>query len=112
VQNPLGLAAHGIDTNVGTSAGATVDGCFGLTGNTINGTYEDPGVGTQLGIVTNVRFLSHHRLPGYGGSATAVGGPGNAVTDFIIGNNTTGSKVFTQRGGTGDYPGGAACVTP
>jgi len=83
-----------------------------MASNTISGTFEDPGVGTQLGIVTNVRFTATHRLPGYGGSATAVGGPGNAVTDFIIGNNTTGGKVFTQKGGSGSYPGGAACTTP
>jgi hypothetical protein len=69
-------------------------------------------VGTQFGIVTNVRFNSFHRLPGYGGSGTAVGGPGNAVTDFIIAGNTTASKVFTQRGNSGTYPGGAACATP
>jgi hypothetical protein len=97
----------------GTTTGANVDGCLDITGNTINGIYEDPGVGTQFGIVTNVRFLSTHRLPGYGGSASAVGGPGNAVTDFIIGNNTTGGKVFTQKGATAPgYLGAAACVTP
>ena len=112
VQNPAGLIAHGIQTNIGTTAGANVNGCLGIIGNTVNGTFEDPGVGTEFGIVTNVRFLSVHRLPGYLGSDTAVGGPGNAVTDFIIGNNTTSNKVFTQRGGSGTYPGGAACVTP
>ncbi|MEO8135995.1 MAG: Ig-like domain-containing protein, partial [Betaproteobacteria bacterium] len=112
VQNPSGLVAHGIQTNMGTTAGANIDGCINMTGNTVSGTFEDPGVGTQFGIVTNVRFLSFHRLPGYGGSPTAVGGPGNAVTDFIIANNTTAGKVFTQAGGSGTYPGGAACATP
>ena len=117
IKNPLGFIAHGIQTNMGTTSGANVNGCLGIGGagvlkNDISGTYEDPGVGTQFGIVTNVRFLSHHRLPSYGGSSTAVGGPGSAVTDFIIANNTTSSKVFTQRGGSGDYPGGAACSTP
>jgi hypothetical protein len=112
IQNPLGLIAHGISTNIGTTTNANVAGCIDMDANNISGTYEDPGVGTQFGIVTNVRFLSHHRLPGYAGSATTVGGPGNAVTDFIIANNVTGGKVFTQRGGSGDYPGGAACTTP
>ena len=86
IQNPFGTAAHGIDTNIGLTANGAaaddnVDGCINMTGNTVSGTFEDPGVG-QLGIVTNVRFASHHRLPGYLGSATAVGGPGNAVTDW------------------------------
>jgi hypothetical protein len=117
IKNTIGFVANGIHTDIGTTAGANIDACLGITGNTISGTYENPGVGAQLGIVTNVRFLSHHRLPGYGGSGTAVGGAGNAVTDFISANNTfpsnvAGGKVFTQRGGSGDYPGGAACSTP
>lgn len=112
VQNPGGLVAHGIQTNIGTTSGANVNACLGITGNTLNGTFEDPGAGVQFGIVTNVRFLATHRLPGFAGTGTSVGGPGNQVTDFIIGNNTTANKVFTQRGATGTYAGGAACITP
>ncbi len=112
VQNPAGPIARGIDTNIGTTTGANVDGCVGLTGNTVSGAFEDPGVGTPFGIHTRVRFNSFHRLPGYAGSATAVGGPGTAIADFIIGNNTTGGMVFTQLSQSGTYPGGPACVTP
>jgi hypothetical protein len=111
VTNPAGLNALGIQTNIGTTTGANVDGCLGITGNTVTGTYSAP-LGTQQGISTRVRFNSHHALPGYGGSDTAVGAPGNAVTDFIIGNNSAGSKVFTQRSNAGNYPGGAACTDP
>ena len=67
VQNPLGLVARGIDTNIGTTTGAAIGGCFSITGNTVSGTFEDPGVGSQLGIHTRVRFLSEHRLPADGG---------------------------------------------
>ena len=124
IKNPTGFTPIGISTNIGLSANLAnpddnVDGCLGIGGagalkNTITGTYDSTcGCGSTFGIVTNVRFLSHHRLPGYGGSATAVGGSGNAVTDYIIANNTIGaSQVFTQRGNSGDYPGGAACLTP
>lgn len=114
IKNPIGSTARGLTTAVGNTNTNNVNGCFGITGNTITGTFEDPGVGTQFGIFTSVRGTnSHHRLPGYLGSTTAVGGPGNAVTDFIIGNNSAGSKVFTQRvSSTGDYPGGAACTDP
>jgi len=111
VKNPLGSIARGIQTNIGTSTGANVEGCLGITGNTVTGTYEDPGVGTEFGINTRVRFLSTHRLPGYVGAGTGVGGPGNDVTDFIIGNNSAGNKVFTQRT-TAVYTGGAACTDP
>ncbi len=119
IYNPTGLIAHGIETSIGTTASANIDGCLGIGGagalkNDISGTYDGTcGCGSTFAIVTNVRFLSHHRLPGYGGSSTAVGGSGNAVTDYIVGNNTVGaSQVFTQRGNSGDYPGGAACATP
>jgi Bacterial Ig domain/Calx-beta domain len=112
IQNPAGTTANGIRTNIGTTTGANVDGCLGISSNSITGTFNDPGVGTQFGINTRVRFLSVHRLPGYVGSATAVGGPGNAVTDFIIGNNSAGNKVFTQLSNSGTYPGGAACSGP
>jgi len=114
IKNPIGLVARGLTTSAGNTNTNNVNGCFGITGNTVTGTYEDPGVGTEFGIFTSVRGTnSHHRLPGYLGSTTAVGGPGNAVTDFIIGNNSAGSKVFTQRvSSTGDYPGGAACTDP
>ena len=111
IQNPTGTIAHGIRTNIGTTTGANVDGCLGITSNSVTGTYDNP-VGTEFGIATRVRFLSVHRLPGYVGSATAVGGPGNAVTDFIIGNNSAGNKVFTQLGNSGTYPGGAPCTDP
>ena len=37
IQNPFNLVAHGIDTNIGTTAGATIVGCFNITGNTISG---------------------------------------------------------------------------
>jgi len=113
IKNPIGLVARGLTTAVGNTNTNNVNGCFGITGNTVNGTYEN-SVGTEFGIFTSVRGTnSHHRLPGYLGSTTAVGGPGNAVTDFIIGNNSAGSKVFTQRvSSTGDYPGGAACTDP
>lgn len=114
IKNPIGLVARGLTTAVGNTNTNNVNGCFGITGNTVTGTFEDPGVGTEFGIFTSVRGTnSHHRLPGYLGSTTAVGGPGNAVTDFIIGNNSAGNKVFTQRvSSTGDYPGGAACTDP
>jgi hypothetical protein len=109
IQNPLGFIAHGISTNIGTTAGSTVAGCLGITSNAVTGTYEDPGVGVQLGIVTNVRFSATHRLPGYGGSSTDT----NAVASFISTSNSgAGGKVFSQRGGSGSYPGGAACSTP
>lgn len=108
ISNPSGLIAHGMDISIGTTASANVDGCIAMTGNNISGTYEDPGVGVQLGIVTNVRFNSFFRLPGYAGSSTDT----SAVAAFIVANNTTGGKVFAQRGGSGTYPGGAACVTP
>jgi len=63
--------------------------------------------------VTNVRFSSVHRLPGYAGSATSVGDPATGATAaFLNTNNTVGGQVFTQVGGSGTYPGGAACVTP
>ena len=113
IQNPAGLVARGISTNMGASAGANVQGCLGITGNSITGTYEDPGVGVQLRIVTNVRFSSVHRLPGYAGSATSVGDPATGATAaFLNTNNTAGGQVFTQVGGSGTSPGGAACVTP
>jgi hypothetical protein len=114
IQNPAGLVARGISTSMGTTAGSNVQGCLGITGNTVTGTYEDPGVGVQLRIVTNVRFSSVHRLPGYSGSATSVGAPsGGAQTAvFLNTNNTVAGNVFTQLGGSGTYPGGAACVTP
>jgi len=110
VQNPLGLIARGIDTNIGTTAGATVAGCFGITGNTVSGTFEDPGVGTQFGIHTRVRFTATHRLPGYGGAAD----DDTAVAAFISGNNPgAGGKVFSESpAGSNGYPGGAACTTP
>ena len=59
IQNPFNLVAHGIDTNIGITAGAAIVGCFNITGNTVTGTYEDPGVGTQFRIHTRVRFPAH-----------------------------------------------------
>ena len=117
IKNPAGLIAHGIQTNMGTTANANVQGCLSIGGagglaNTITGTYEDPGAGVQFGIVTNVRFLSHHRMPGYAGSPTDVGAPPAATAVFLNNQNAVGGKVFTQRGGSGDYPGGAACTQP
>jgi hypothetical protein len=110
VQNPLGLVARGIDTNIGTTAGATIAGCFGITNNAFAGTFEDPGVGTQLRIHTRVRFTATHRLPGYGGA------PDNdtAVAAFISGNNpgAAGGVFAESPAGSGAYPGGGGCTTP
>jgi hypothetical protein len=107
VQNPLGLVAHGIDTNIGTTGGATIVGCFSITGNTVTGTFEDPGVGTQLGINTRVRFLAEHRLPGMTGTGTA-----NALTFLTTNNPGAAGKIFTQGNGVPGYQSGAACITP
>ena len=106
IQNPLGLVAHGIDTNMGTTTGATIQGCFNISSNTVTGTYEDPGVG-QLGIHTRVRFLSEHRLPGMSGTGAA-----NAMTFLNTSNPGAGGKIFSEGNGVPGYQSGAACVTP
>ena len=108
VQNPLGLVARGIDTNIGTTAGAAIGGCFSITGNTVSGTFEDPGVGTQLGIHTRVRFLSEHRLPGMSGTGAA-----NAVTFLGSSNPSAVGKIFCRgQAASPGYQSGAACTTP
>jgi hypothetical protein len=100
----------GISTNMGTTAGASVAGCFGITGNVTNGTFSDPGAGTQFGITTIVRFNSTHRLPGYGGAANNAA----TATAFISGNNPgAAGEVYSQYFGMPPgYTGGAACNTP
>ncbi len=109
IQNPRAPGvADGIRTSMGTTAGSTMQGCLGISGNTISGTWQDPGVGTQFGIVTNVRFNAVHRLPGYGGAANNTA----AVAAFLSGANTVANKVFAQLSNPGTYPGGAACATP
>ncbi|MEO8669973.1 MAG: tandem-95 repeat protein [Tahibacter sp.] len=109
-QNPLGLIAHGIETSIGTTAGANVLGCLNLNSNTITGTYEDPGVGTQFGIVTNVRFNATHKLPGYAGAANV---PASAATFISTSNPGAGAKVFSQYSAPAPgYTGGGACTTP
>jgi len=107
ILNPLGLVAHGIDTNIGTTAGANVFGCFNISGNSITGTYQDPGVGTQFGIHTRVRFLSEHRLPGMTGTGAA-----NAVTFLTTQNPGAAGKIFSEGAGVPGYQSGAACTTP
>ena len=107
VQNPLGLVAHGIDTNIGTTTGAAIVGCFNISSNTVTGTFEDPGVGTQLGIHTRVRFLSEHRLPGMSGTGAA-----NALTFLTASNPGAAGKIFSEGNGVPGYQSGAACTTP
>jgi hypothetical protein len=106
IQNPL-ITAHGIDTNVGITAGATILGCFNITGNTITGTYANPGPG-ELGIHTRVRFLSEHRLPGMSGTGAA-----NAKL-FLASQNPgiSSAKIFSEGNGVPGYQSGAACTTP
>jgi Bacterial Ig domain/Calx-beta domain len=106
IQNPLGSVAHGIDTNIGTTAGANVEGCFVISGNTVTGTY-DSSPGTQLGIHTRVRFVSEHRLPGMSGTGTA-----NALTFLTAQNPGASGKIFTEGNGVPGYQSGAACTTP
>jgi hypothetical protein len=92
---------------MGTTTGATIQGCFNITSNTLTGTFEDPGVGVQLGINTRVRFNSEHRLPGMSGTGAA-----NAATFLNTSNPGAGGKIFTQGNGVPGYQSGAACTTP
>jgi hypothetical protein len=111
---PLGSFARGINTNIGTTAGATIAGCFGITGNTLLGSFEDPGLGAPLGIAPQVRFLATHRLPGYVGAARDTA----AVNAYILGNNPgAAGKIFAQVGNNTapnnpTYMDGSACTTP
>jgi hypothetical protein len=107
VQNPLGSVAVGIDTNIGTTTGAAIGGCFSISSNTLSGTFWDPGVGTQLGIHTRVRFSSEHRLPGMSGTGAA-----NAVTFLGTSNPSAVGKIFSEGNGVPGYQSGAACTTP
>ena len=104
---PAQSRRHGIDTNIGTTTGAAIGGCFSISSNTVSGTLFDPGVGTQLGIHTRVRFLSEHRLPGMCGTGTA-----NAATFLNTSNPLAGGKIFAEGNGVPGYQSGAACTTP
>ena len=106
LQAPLGTVANGIDTNIGTTASSAVFGCFNISGNSVTGTYDNPGPG-ELGIHTRVRFLSEHRLPGMSGTGTA-----NAQTFLTSQNPGAAGKIFVEGTGVPGYQSGAACVTP
>jgi hypothetical protein len=114
IQNPLGLSAKGIDTNIDTTNSEVpvenTFGCFNITGNTITGAYTDPGVGTQFGIHTRVRNNGTHKLPGYLGGAN----DDTAAANYIKANNPgAGGKVYCESPAVGTaYAGGGACTTP
>ena len=108
VKEPDSFALHGLELNIGTTAGdthflcASIGGAGGLK-NDLAGSGNVPGGGFD--IRPRQRQSTTIRLPGYAGAATDTA----AVATFLNGQNTTTVAAISASAASNGFVNGAAC---